>query len=167
MRCLSCGHEVVEGARFCGHCGASLAPKEAKGAGRRLWKLVGLLGVLVVLGADGACVYYHIRIQEALQAAREIEDAFFRSWALREIAQALAQAGRKEEALQAARGIEKAFFRSWALKEVAIAMAQAGRTEEALKVAREIEDADDRSRALKEVAIAMVKAALEQPTARK
>ena len=78
--------------------------------------------------------------QLALQIAQKIEDASYRSWALRGIAEAMAEAGQTEQAnktfqlaLQTAQKIEDARSRSFALSDIAEAMAKVGQTEQAKK----------------------------------
>jgi tetratricopeptide (TPR) repeat protein len=100
-----------------------------------------------------------------LQAAQEIEEAWLRSWVLRDIAKAMAEAGQFDPALQVAQRIEYASDRSEAFTEVAIAMAKAGQTEEAnqafqfaLQAAQKLEDAWGRSWTLREIAEATAKA---------
>jgi tetratricopeptide (TPR) repeat protein len=104
------------------------------------------------------------RFEEALKVAERIVDAEKRSEALREIAEAMTEAGRFEEGfeevLKVAEWIDGAWERSWALREIAEAMAKAGRFEEALKLAERIEGAGRRSKALIETAEAMSKAGM-------
>jgi tetratricopeptide (TPR) repeat protein len=96
---------------------------------------------------------------ESLKAAGQIEDAYWRSWAYRAVALALAQAGQPEQALAAAERIEYAYRRSLAYGVVALALAQAGQTEQAqkalaqaLEVARQISSPGSRYDALWQVA---------------
>jgi tetratricopeptide (TPR) repeat protein len=105
------------------------------------------------------------RIEEALKVAERIVYARERSWALKEIAKAMAEAGMTEEArrvfeeaLKVAEWIGDAEVRSKALREIAEAMAKVGRFEETLKVAEGIEDARWRSEALSLIAEAMTEA---------
>ncbi len=93
--------------------------------------------------------------QEALQAAQKIKDARDRSRALRDIAEAMAEAGQFDLALQVAQKIEDAMERSFALEDIAEAMAEARQFDLALQVAQKIEDAKDRYRALRFIAVAM------------
>ena len=102
--------------------------------------------------------------EQALAAAQQIEDAYWRSWAYRAVAVVLAQAGQPQQAqeafqqaLAAAERIEDAYRRSWAYG--ALALAQAGQTEQAqkalaqaLEVARQISSPDSRYDALWKVA---------------
>ncbi len=85
--------------------------------------------------------------QEALQAAQKIENARYRSQALRGIAEAMAEAGQFDRALQVAQKIEDALDRSWALKDIAEAMAKAGQFDRAVKVAETIDDPVERLKA--------------------
>jgi serine protease Do len=103
--------------------------------------------------------------QTALQAAQEIEDARFRSQALKGIAEALAKAGQKERAnqafqlsLQAAQKIEKAGSRSQALSGIAKALAKAGQIDRAVKVAEMIDDPIERLQAFAAIMAAKQKA---------
>jgi tetratricopeptide (TPR) repeat protein/energy-coupling factor transporter ATP-binding protein EcfA2 len=98
------------------------------------------------------------RSEEALETARKIENAGYRSRALANVVEAMGKTGKTEEALEAAREIEDASDRSRALAKVVEAMGKAGKTEEALEAARKIENASDRSRALAKVVEAMGKA---------
>jgi thioredoxin-like negative regulator of GroEL len=82
------------------------------------------------------------QFEQALEAARQIEDAWGRSEAFCEVVKALAQAGQFEQALEAARQIEHARRRSEAFCEVVKALAQAGQ----LEAARQIEHSDSRWR---------------------
>jgi len=54
----------------------------------------------------------------AIQAAQEIEDAWDRSWALREIAKALAEVGQLERAVEVAETIEDDHLRSQTLAAI-------------------------------------------------
>jgi len=82
-------------------------------------------------------------LEQALQAAKSIEDELRRSRALRSVAEAMVKAGMKEEAqrvlqqaLQVARSIWDATDRSLALRSVAEAMTKAGKWEQALQAAK-------------------------------
>jgi tetratricopeptide (TPR) repeat protein len=112
------------------------------------------------------------RSDDALDAARMIEDVGSRSLALAGIVEALAKAGKTEEmklaateALNAARMIGRADSRSQALASAVEALTKAGKTEEmklaateALDAARKIESAYSRSEALVSVVEALAKA---------
>jgi tetratricopeptide (TPR) repeat protein len=102
-----------------------------------------------------------------LKVAEGIEEARWRAWALREIAEGMAKAGMVDQALKVAEGIERAWERAWALREIAGGMAKAGMTDwakevfdQALKVAEGIEDANERAWALREIAGEMAKAGM-------
>jgi len=74
-----------------------------------------------------------------LQAVQEIEEAWLRSWVLRDIAEAMAKVGQFDRALQIAQKIESAkiesaLVRFLALAGIAAAMAEAGQTERANQV---------------------------------
>jgi tetratricopeptide (TPR) repeat protein len=92
--------------------------------------------------------------QEALQIAQKIEDGWGRSWALREIAIAVAEAGQFDRALQIAQKIDE-LDRSSVLVGV---LAKAGQFDRALQIAQKIEDASGRSWALSDIAIVLAKA---------
>jgi hypothetical protein len=104
---------------------------------------------------------------EALEAARKIEDANYRSYrspAMVRVVEALAKAGKTDaarqaanEALESAHKIEDADGRSLAIASVVETLAKAGKTDEALELARKIKDADDRSLAMVRVAEVMTK----------
>jgi serine protease Do len=98
-------------------------------------------------------------------SSTQIEDAWDRSWTLRQIVAAMAEVGQFDRALQIAQKIEDAWHRSWALKDIAEAMAKAGQKERAnqvfqlaLQTAQKIEVARVRSFVLMEIARAMAKA---------
>ncbi|MFA0732235.1 MAG: hypothetical protein BKPUNTRY_001782, partial [Candidatus Fervidibacter sp.] len=76
------------------------------------------------------------------------EDAWDRSWALRFIAYAMAEAGQFDRALQVAQKIEDARVRSEALRDIAYAMAKAGQFDLAVEVAETIDDPTARLLAL-------------------
>ena len=108
--------------------------------------------------------------QEALSAAKSIEDLRYRSYALAAISQALAQAGQKEAALKiaqvalsAAKSIEDVSYRFNALAAISQALAQAGQKEalkliinESLPGISKLGD-DDKSQAYSHVAQALAK----------
>ena len=94
----------------------------------------------------------------AIQAAQQIEDAWVRIEAFREIAIAMAKAGQTERvnqafqlALQAIQQIEDAWVRLEAFREISVAMARAGQLYCAFQATWEIEDEWDRLEVLKEV----------------
>jgi len=102
---------------------------------------------------------------EALKVAQEIENALGRSWALREIAVALAEAGQTEQAnqtfhlaIQIAQKIEDVSERSEALKDITIALVEVGQFDRALQIAQKIEDEWRHSWVLGEIAIALAEA---------
>jgi serine protease Do len=102
------------------------------------------------------------QFDRALQVAQQIGDAWNRSFALKDIAEAMVKAGQTgwaneafQLALQAAQKIEDASDRSQALREIAEAIAKAGQFDLALQIAQKIEDALVRSLALKDIAEAM------------
>ena len=84
----------------------------------------------------------------AIQAAREIGDPAWRSWALQEIATGQANAGDFPAALNSASGISKALYRSWAYRDISVAQAEAGQIEAAMDTARRVEDPEDREQAM-------------------
>jgi tetratricopeptide (TPR) repeat protein len=104
---------------------------------------------------------------QALKVAEGIEDAWWRTWALRDIAEGMAKAGMTDwakevfdQALKVAEGIEDALWRAWALREIAGEMEKAGMFDQALKVAEGIEETDERAEALRDIAGEMAKAGM-------
>jgi serine protease Do len=93
--------------------------------------------------------------QEALQFAQKIEDGWGRSWALGEIAEAVAEAGQFDRALQIAQKIKDELDHSSVLVGV---LAKAGQFDRALQIAQKIEDESARSWALSDIAIVLAKA---------
>jgi flagellar biosynthesis regulator FlaF len=82
---------------------------------------------------------------EAREAAQAIENASRRAEVLRDVASALAQAGREEEAKrsfieaqEAAQAIENPDKRAEALQAVALALAQAGYFQEVLRASEDL-----------------------------
>ena len=114
-----------------------------------------LLSTLVLTG----------RINEALEAARKIENPGPCAEAMACIAEALAKAGKTDElkqaateAIEAARKVRDTGSRSRALVKVVTALANNGKSNEAFEAARKVEDADFRSQALINVVEALAKA---------
>ncbi len=99
-----------------------------------------------------------VLLDEAVTTARSIEHASDRAWALKEVVQAVAKAGKFAEAAAIARTIEEGSLGTNALTEVVQAAAKAGKFAEAEALARTIEDAQERAEALKEVVQAITEA---------
>lgn len=135
------------------------AAKKIEGAWERSWELKEIAEIL---------------FEEATNVVKEIEEAFWRSEALRGIAEAMAKGGMVEhaketleEAVKVAREIEGEKNRSQALSRIAEAMVKTGImerakevAEEAMKVAKEIGDEGLRSEMLTEIAAVMAKAGM-------
>lgn len=76
---------------------------------------------------------------QSLQATQSILKACARSWALHDIAEAMAKAGLFDQSLQVAQNFSDASDRSEALSAIAQAKADAGLLKRAFEVAKDIE----------------------------
>ncbi len=80
---------------------------------------------------------------QAIEAARQIEDASWRAMALVEIAKAQAEAGQCAPALEITRQIEDASQRARALREIVKTQAKAGQIDQAIQTAEQITGAPE------------------------
>lgn len=86
---------------------------------------------------------------QSLQAAQSILNACARSWALHDIAEAMAKAGLFEQSLQVTQNFSDASDRSETLSAIAQAKADTGLLERAFEVAKDIETNPSSSRPCK------------------
>ena len=75
-----------------------------------------------------------IDIDSALKIAEKIDNDYWRSWALRDIAEEVAKTGDLDKALEIAEKIDDKKNRSWALRDIAKEVAKTGDLDKALEI---------------------------------
>ncbi len=91
-------------------------------------------------------------IHEARQAATQVDKEDLRDWALSNVVEAQARAGRPDEALEVARTIQDPRSVVAAISSIAVSLAKAGRTEDALVTADRVPSERLKDKALRAIA---------------